>query len=876
MANQKPTDLEAFRYTLPYSSQMFGVYQPILGLKSRRAMARVDRASHAAAKHVVRALAARSGRQQPPAWLASQAASQAHQATAHLQQQSGRAPSAAELKDIAHMAGAHVAGGHAQPQHAHGGAFGSPHHAPPSKQALHEAAVATTMQHLAQHAPSALQTALHGAAFSPRGPALLPYTAPLSHFDAQSQAAVLSPIGLIQLYRQYFFEFESFLGPPVGHVWVSPGGSLEVYEVHSRKLTQSQETERTNQSTTKSESESKDQDDLSTAIAQDNTHNTNLAVSAQAGVNFGVFHASASSSLSLGNTQHDSQQTAHKQTRAQSEKVAKEMRSSFKTTFKTSLEQADMQSRRYVLANTTEKLMNYELRRKMRKVGVQVQHVGTNLCWQVFVDHPGAELGIASLLHVAQPADLSSLQPPEAPPVLMPKETSHQVTIHFKGKGDNDDTGDDYVGGVGSDIIHGTYSIVATTTFKLAPPAAGYTLEQVVMDTFTPSNPSSKDAYVQPSFKIHKLPKKPHDAHGKAHDTDTEAHEASFDVHLDRVNFDDAPSLILSLNLLWTPPAPTKAEKDAYAKKMAEFTWREQQMVHAAYVNAVRDRVKVMGQVARRPEDDLRDEERCIVYRNLLRQLIDAPHEPGSNVDISHVTSELIRSIFDVDNMLYFVAPDWWKPQAQRGRPAPASSAAGHHPAAPAHHGGGHEVPPEAEPQHLTSDDAVGWDGKRGHGRPNNYLITEDSAPAPYGASLGWLLQLDGDERRNAFLNAPWVKAVIPIRAGKEEAALEWLTKEHVEGTDGLDAQYVPAPRDDKDLKGKTIGEAIRMLAQKLAEHNTDMDNTLEAQTVFEKGFDPLDKGFRATGAWNEVFDQWIEVLPTDQVVALEYTPPTS
>src|SRR5581483_10540979 len=61
---------------------------------------------------------------------------------------------------------------------------------------------------------------------------------------------------------------------------------------------------------------------------------------------------------------------------------------------------------------------------------------------------------------------------------------------------------------------------------------------------------------------------------------------------------------------------------------------------------------------------------------------------------------------------------------------------------------------------------------------------------AKLGSSLGWLLQLDGDNLRNAFLNAPWVKAVIPIRPGKELAALNWLMHAHVEGTDGIDARY--------------------------------------------------------------------------------------
>ena len=40
-------------------------------------------------------------------------------------------------------------------------------------------------------------------------------------------------------------------------------------------------------------------------------------------------------------------------------------------------EVTDTSSTRHVLANTTNALINYELRRKMRQVGVQVQDIGT-------------------------------------------------------------------------------------------------------------------------------------------------------------------------------------------------------------------------------------------------------------------------------------------------------------------------------------------------------------------------------------------------------------------------------------------------------------------------------------------------------------------
>jgi len=136
------------------------------------------------------------------------------------------------------------------------------------------------------------------------------------------------------------------------------------------------------------------------------------------------------------------------------------------------------------------------------------------------------------------------------------------------------------------------------------------------------------------------------------------------------------------------------------------------------------------------------------------------------------------------------------------------------------------------------------------------------------------MLQLDGDTHRNAFLNSPWVKAVVPIRPGREKAALNWLKRAHVEDADGLGTLYGgPEP----DLKGKTIEQALLALASDVTDLGQEIENVLATETVFEHGFDPLEGGFHATGEPFEIFDQWIEVLPTDQVVAVEvhYDPKT-
>jgi hypothetical protein len=63
-------------------------------------------------------------------------------------------------------------------------------------------------------------------------------------------------------------------------------------------------------------------------------------------------------------------------------------------------------------------------------------------------------------------------------------------------------------------------------------------------------------------------------------------------------------------------------------------------------------------------------------------------------------------------------------------------------------------------------------------------------------------------------------------------------------------------------------------LAESLTSQEGSIESTLATETVFENGFDPLAGGFRVTEEPFEVFDQWVEVLPTDQVVAVDYLPP--
>jgi hypothetical protein len=713
--------------------------------------------------------------------------------------------------------------------------------------------------------------------------AMKSFVDPLETFDPESDIdlVALSPMGMVHIFRQYFFEFDTFLGTPVQHIWLSPGSTVELIEIHTRKTVTERFNEVAFESAVKSDKSLTEADELSDAIKTDNQTNTKFGVSSSVdvGVNLEVFTAEAnvSSNFGFAANERKAREQLHKQTRQQSAKLATEIKKNFKSTFKTVTEVQDTTSKRYVLQNTAETLVNYELRRKMRQVGVQVQDIGTQLCWQTYVDVPGNQLGIANLVHIAEPPDLSNIKEPDAPTKLAPQSVELPISFPFQGVGVDDDEKDVtyYHGSDEESGANDNDHIVWIREYKSDPPGHGYTLTEPIDVVSQHSSTCVAEAKVL-------------------------SPEGLYEIRLPQVNFDDQSSINLKVKLRWNPPDQTEAEAQFIAEK-EKYGRDKERLFREAYVKAARERIKLSSNVEPRPFLELREEERIVVYRELIGSLLDV----GVNLENAktrHIASELIASMFDVDKMLYFVAEDWWRPKLHQGHQTFGSLVIE-----------GDEIKTSTTTT-ITADTVVSWSGLNEE-REDNYYITEESKPAKFGSSLGWLLQLDGDNLRNAFLNAPWVKAVIPIKPGKELAALNWLMHASVEGTDGLDAMYQPASAEEAQtivdtLKGYhwhdaadqqrygaafqaehiTIKDALKYLAVFVSEKQrkaTEMTEEtlggepkkfLPTDKVFEHGFYPLAGGFKAESIKPfELIDQWVEVLPTDQIVAVpvQYDPKT-
>jgi hypothetical protein len=715
----------------------------------------------------------------------------------------------------------------------------------------------------------------------------------LNTLDPQDQEdlkrVALSPISVVHLFRQYFFELDSFLGSPVSHVWLSPGSTVELIEIQTRRTIVEKSLETFVETVTKTETEVTEQEEISDAVKEDNKQDIKFGASVTAS----YASVTATSSFDYTNSQQTAREQTHKRMREQTEKLSTEIRKNYKTTFKTITETTDTSSKRYLLTNTTPELINYELRRKMRQVAVQVQDVGTYLCWQTYVDRPGESLGVANLMHVAKPAELDGLHAPDEIPMLQPFAEGKVVTIPFVSIQDTDADNEDevYKDGVevdDSEVGGNLEKIQSDFTIECVCPKGDYVLTNVEFDGQGKPVSASKKG-----------------------DITNQDNQATFVLHLDSADFQGQNSVQVKLNLLWSPA--DNANDEAVKKNQDNkdlFKAKEAAAYQKAYVENAKERIKLTHQIKPRPSEDLREEERIVVYRKLIQDML-THGVPMPDDRTRHVVAELINSIFDVDKMLYFVAPEWWRPrlrtytqQLEESDAAPPNYITGVQVYAMGIEKKMYKLGAKNKTNKLAAS-SVGWGGIEDPYR-DNYFITEDSEPARFGSSLGWLLQLDGDNMRNAFLNAPWVKAVIPIRPGKEEAAVSWL--KGVEGFNGIgDADiYQTNNPNEKDINGNALNgqkmiDVIMDLAKKIQKKHeegvqngvypkqdevadptlVDAENVVTAtpiDRVYEHGFYPLQGGFRANVTGNyEIFDQWLEILPTDQVVPVEvkYDPKT-
>jgi hypothetical protein len=512
-----------------------------------------------------------------------------------------------------------------------------------TKALRNEAAMATILHDLAETHPRAL-TAL----FTPSLTRLDRIRAGIKLFtdDSPSAKAFLSPIGILHLFKEYFFQLGTFLGEPVGHVWLAPGSSLELVEVQTRRQVVEKIVEESTETTSKSEVDTTTKDEIAEAVKSENSNDTKLGATVTGGGGMGVWHASASATFSVGSARSQAQEQTHTKMREQSSKLSNEIKQNFKTTFRTLTETTDTTSRRYLLQNTTPSLVSYELARKMRKVAVQVQDLGRRLCWQLYVDNPGDPLGVGDFVYATDSALDSSVKRPDFQPYPANIEKTFSTAFpYIQTKGGDDDTEDTYTTKPGSpDVgifdpaVGSDNEIKFRNLFKCPPTPAGFVLKNLSAIDF-------HGASVQwdPNITL-------------------DVQNEQFSIRLTSANFNSQRQMPFDVTLVYEPTQTLKDSIDA-ANKAVEKTYTDSVAAEneSKFFETLRARLKLASQVRTRSQTALREEERNMIYRTVISRLYGK--EAGWDNEDYHVASEMIRYFFDIDSMLYFVAPDWWKPR---------------------------------------------------------------------------------------------------------------------------------------------------------------------------------------------------------------------
>jgi hypothetical protein len=197
----------------------------------------------------------------------------------------------------------------------------------------------------------------------------------------------------------------------------------------------------------------------------------------------------------------------------------------------------------------------------------------------------------------------------------------------------------------------------------------------------------------------------------------------------------DSLPVQVAFSYTWKPSEKVMA---AWQKLRDEAAAKITQELLATQFEQQKTLITERSKIKSRPANDLRREERYEVMNRMVSYLFGRGDDPSEPTPLE---IEYFHRYFDIDAIFTYHHPSWWKPRF-------ASRTAGFERAA--------------------------------------YEITAESEPAPLGSSLGWLLQLDGDSRRNEFLNTPWTRICVPMQAGREREAIEWLAN-HLEGEVGYD-----------------------------------------------------------------------------------------
>jgi hypothetical protein len=137
----------------------------------------------------------------------------------------------------------------------------------------------------------------------------------------------------------------------------------------------------------------------------------------------------------------------------------------------------------------------------------------------------------------------------------------------------------------------------------------------------------------------------------------------AFRFEVQHINFRGNDSVTVVAKIHWRPQRETIDEVTERNKEAIKtFNEQTRYAFRKAFVDAARERIKLASKIEPRKFEELREEERIVVYRALIQDML------TRNISMPddrtrHVVAELLNTIFDVEKMLYFVCAEWWRPR---------------------------------------------------------------------------------------------------------------------------------------------------------------------------------------------------------------------
>ncbi len=553
----------------------------------------------------------------------------------------------------------------------------------------------------------------------------------VNFFPIYNLEEALSPIGICHFYRQLYFNSSEGLGPIEQAFTVAPKETLEVVTQNYSKVTQEELLEENFESESSNSIETKQEKETSEKVHQALQKNTAIAMSANVSGGVGVWDISAGASTNLSASQTSSRDIAVRNLKEVTNKSSETVRQSTKIRVSSREEYFEGTTTTHTIKNDSDTPVNYGLRRVLRKVRVKIQDLGPQLVWQIYIKNPGMGLVKSKYMFFDTPDEV--LKPGIPPGVPEPpkggtESGSQQVSIDFSFPS----TTEDSTGSDGNNLIEN--SISGSFFVLQITPLPGRKVTSVNIDSISASEPGKDGdqfaARISESVRIWDEVK---------------------NTYILAVPVVKGDGNVVQVNYTYAYE-PSKESIDEWneireaAVEYAKNNLATQNLMDDFYEK--KELINNIRSIKSRPSNDLRKEERYEVLNRMISRVFSS--STGAVVP-SPLEIEYFYKYFDVNILFTFLHPNWWVPRY------PVSKEGGR---------------------------AFDFDRK-------SYDITESSSAAPMGSSLGWAIQLDGDQRRNEFLNSAWVRVCIPIKKGREKECITWLAK-HIEGEVGYDIESGP------------------------------------------------------------------------------------